>query len=367
MSRPHTAVGEPSTALSRAPWQEQIAQSITTEKQLSSIVSLSEQEREGIHGAGAVYRWRITPYYAGLMDREDQRCPIRRQAIPSAEELSDPRGTDDPLGEAHNTPAPNLIRLYPDRVAWCVSGSCPMYCRFCFRRRLVESGGGDFSATARNAALSYLEGTPEIRDVLVTGGDPLLLPDGELEEILRRLRAIPHVEVIRIGTRTPVTLPQRITPELCAMLKGFHPLWINTHFNHPRELTTEAMLACARLADAGIPLGNQSVLLKGINDDVAVMKTLVQGLLRARVRPYYLFQCHLVRGTSHFRTTVEAGRDIVAGLRGTTSGIAVPTLIVDTPYGKVPVNPDTVVSRDEEAIYLRTWDGRVWREANPAS
>jgi lysine 2,3-aminomutase len=351
--------------LSRAPWQEQIASGITTEERLSSLVTLSEREREGIRGAGAVYRWRITPYYAGLMDQADPKCPIRRQAIPSTEELSDDLGLEDPLGEAESSPAPNLIRLYPDRVAWCVSGSCPLYCRFCFRRRLVESDTGDFSSAAHEASLAYIRRTPEIRDVLVTGGDPFMLPDRQIEGILSRLRAIEHVQIIRIGTRAPVTLPQRITPELCEMLRGFHPLWINTHFNHPRELTPEAVQACGRLADAGIPMGNQSVLLKGINDEPATMKALVQGLVAARVRPYYLFQCHLVKGTAQFRTTVEAGRDIVSGLRGTTSGFAVPAFIVDTPYGKIPVNTETLVSRDHEAIYLKSWDGRVWREANP--
>ena len=311
-----------------------------------------------------MYRWRITRYYAGLMDPTDQGCPIRRQGIPSVDELADDVGTVDPLGEEAGTVAPNLIRLYPDRVAWCVTGTCPVYCRFCFRRRLVAGEGGDFSAAALARALGYIQKTPEIRDVLITGGDPLVLPDEVLEDLLRKIRAIPHVEIIRIGTRTPATLPQRITPELCSMLQGFHPLWINTHFNHPRELTPLAAAACARLADAGIPLGNQSVLLKGINDDEPTMRRLLHGLVRMRVRPYYLFQCHLNSGSAHFRTAVETGMQIMDQLRGSTTGFAVPAFIIDTPFGKVPLQRETVVRRESDAVYLRTHDGRVWREPN---
>ena len=346
-------------------WQDQIAGGIGTVDALARVIRLAPGEIEGIRAAGAAYRWRITPYYAGLMDPDDPSCPIRRQAIPSIEELSDPLGIPDPLDEESRSPAPNLIRLYPDRVAWCVTGSCPVYCRFCFRRRLVGMEAGDYSDSAQAAVLEYIGKTPEIRDVLVTGGEPLLLSDGRIEQMLRNLRAIPHVEIIRIGTRVPVTLPQRITPRLCEMLRAFHPLWVNTHFNHPRELTPLAMAACARLADAGIPLGNQSVLLKGVNDDETIMRRLVHGLLRARVRPYYLFQCHLSKGTSHFRTAVEIGMGLVAGLQGTTTGFAVPSFVVDTPYGKVPVNPPTIVRRDDEAIYLKSFDGRIWRELNP--
>jgi len=346
-------------------WQEEVARSIVTADQLARIVRLTPGEERGIERAGAVYRWRITPSYASLMDPTDPGCPIRRQAIPSEEELSDALGTEDPIGEAENTPAPNLIRLYPDRVAWCVTSSCPVYCRFCFRRRLVGKEDGDFSPAARDTALAYIARTPEIRDVLVTGGDPLMLPDRQIEDLLRRLRAIRHVEIVRIGTRAPVTLPLRITAELCAMLRSFHPLWINTHFNHPRELTPAAASACARLADAGIPLGNQSVLLRGVNDDPGTMRRLVHGLVRTRVRPYYLFQCHLVRGSAHFRTPIETGRDIVASLRGATTGFAVPTFVVDTPFGKVPVGPETVIDRDSDSVTLKSYDGRVWREPNP--
>jgi lysine 2,3-aminomutase len=345
-------------------WQEELGRSITTAGELSQIIRLSAEEERGIQEAGAVYRWRITPYYASLMDPADPACPIRRQAIPSVQELNDPDGTPDPMGEEAGTVAPNLIRLYPDRVAWCVAGTCPVYCRFCFRRRLVANPAGDFSAAAMDRGLQYIRQTPEIRDVLLTGGDPLMLRDDVLEELLRKVRAIPHVEIIRIGTRAPATLPQRITAELCAMLKGFHPLWVNTHFNHPRELTPAASAACARLADAGIPLGNQSVLLRGVNDDGATMRRLVHGLVRMRVRPYYLFQCHLSRGSAHFRTPVETGLDIVESLRGSTTGFAVPAFIVDTPFGKVPLQRDPLVRREPDAVFLRTYEGKIWREPN---
>jgi lysine 2,3-aminomutase len=347
-------------------WRGELVRTIRTETDLAARVRLDAREREGIHSAGAWYPWRITPYYTSLMDPDDPACPIRRQAIPSPDELDDPLGTRDPIGEEPRSPAPNLIRLYRDRVAWCVTAACPVNCRFCFRKRLVVSpDAGDYSASSRREALAYIARTPEIRDVLVTGGDPLMLPDETIADILANLRAIEHVEIVRIGTRTPVTLPTRITPELCAMLERYHPLWINTHFNHPKELTPEAVAACARLAAAGIPLGNQSVLLKGINDDLETMRRLVQGLVRARVRPYYLFQCHLAPGTAHFRTPVETGLAIVSALRGSTTGFAVPTYVVDTPRGKVALSPQTIVERTEEAVVLRCPDGSTWTEPNP--
>jgi lysine 2,3-aminomutase len=347
-------------------WRGELARSIRTEDDLASFIRLVDREREGIRSAGATYPLRITPYYAGLMDPDDPACPIRRQVIPSPEELHDPLGTRDPIGEEERSPAPNLVRLYRDRAAWCVTAACPVSCRFCFRKRLVDAvDAGDYSAAARREALAWIARTPEIRDVLVTGGDPLMLPDETLGEILGSLRAIAHVEIVRIGTRAPVTLPSRITPELCAVLERHHPLWINTHFNHPKELTPEAVAACARLAAAGIPLGNQSVLLKGINDDVETMRRLVQGLVRSRVRPYYLFQCHLAPGTAHFRTPVETGLAIVSALRGSTTGFAVPTCVVDTPNGKVVLSPQNIVERTADTVVLRCPDGSTWREPNP--
>jgi lysine 2,3-aminomutase len=346
-------------------WQEELAQAVTTETELEKLIELTPSEREGIRAAGSGFPMRISRYYAGLMDPKDPSCPIRKQAIPGIEELRDPAGIPDPIGEEAGTVAPNLIRLYPDRVAWCVSGTCATNCRFCFRKRTVEEAGGDFSASPIRRALDYISATPEIRDVLITGGEPLLLSDQALDAILTDVREIPHVEIVRIGTRVPVTLPRRVTPELCGMLKSHHPLWINTHFNHPRELTPAALLACSLLADSGIPLGNQSVLLKGVNDGRHIMKKLVQGLVQARIRPYYLFQCHLTFGTAHFRTPIESGLSIISGLRGSTTGFAVPTYIVDTARGKIALNPDTLVSRDSDAVHLRAPDGTVWREPNP--
>ena len=343
-------------------WQEELARAVTTEAELGTFVELTPAEREGIRACGPAFPMRISRYYAGLMDPGDPACPIRRQVIPSLGELRDSAGVPDPIGEEAGTVAPNLIRLYTDRVAWCVSGTCAANCRFCFRKR---AGGGDFSASAARRALEYISRSPEIRDVLITGGEPLLLSDQALDAILSDVRRIPHVEIVRIGTRVPVTLPARITPGLCGMLKKHHPLWINTHFNHPRELTPAALQACAMLADSGIPLGNQSVLLRGVNDGIGIMKSLVQGLVKARIRPYYMFQCHLSFGTSEFRTPIETGLSIATGLRGSTTGFAVPVYIVDTPKGKIAVNPETVVSRDAEAFLLRSPDGTVWRESNP--
>lgn len=354
-----------------AGWRDQLRAVIRSAEGLRPFVRLSRAEEEGIRLAdGAGVRWGVTPYYASLMDPRDPACPIRRQAIPSPEETAaDASGSSDPLGEEESSPVPDLIRLYPDRVAWCVTDACPMYCRHCFRRRFTGDAAGrrtDPGGEGWERALSYIGRTRAIRDVLVTGGDPLMLPDAALDGILSRLRAIRHVEIVRIGTRAPVTLPQRITPGLCAMLRRHHPLWINTQFNHPREVTPQAARACALLADAGIPLGNQSVLLHGINDAPGVLAQLGRELVRLRVRPYYLFQCHLVAGTAHFRTPVEAGLAAVAAMRGATTGFAVPVFVVDTPYGKVPLHPDTVAGRDADAVYLRAFDGRVWREPNPA-
>ena len=346
-------------------WKYQVRNSVKTIEELKEYVSLSLKEEDGIRAAESEFSWRITPYYASLMDKDDPHCPVRKQAIPSIAELHDPLGVMDPLEEEKNSPAPNVIKVYPDRIAWCVSNICPTLCRHCLRKRVVGRENFDFSAEARNAALEYIAGSPEIRDVLITGGDPLMYPDDLVEELLSSLRAIDHVEIIRIGSRTPCTMPQRITGEVCSMLKKYHPLWLNTQFNHPRELTEEAAGACARLADVGIPLGNQSVLLRGVNDDPEAMKELVRGLVRMRVRPYYLYQCQILSGTAHFRTPIETGIEIVRNLRGFTTGFAVPTYVLDTPYGKVPMGPEYVVNRDDEAAYLRNFEGKVWREPNP--
>jgi len=347
-------------------WRWQLAHRITTVEQLGRHIDLTDEERQGIAAASERFVWSITPYYASLMERTDRACPIRRQAIPSADELLDDIGVPDPLEEGKNSPVELVIRVYPDRLAFCVGNRCAMYCRHCLRKEtMVGKPDRDFSDERIEEGLHYIRQHPEIRDVLLTGGDPLLLPDRRVERILAGIRAIPHVEVVRIGSRTPCTLPQRITPELCDMLAKYHPLYLNTQFNHPREITRESEQACARLAGAGIPLGNQSVLLRGINDDAAVMKQLCRELMRIRVRPYYIYQCQILSGTRHFRTPIERGLEIMSNLQGYTSGLAVPKFVLDTPYGKIPIVPNYVVGREGDDMVLRSWDGKVWREPNP--
>jgi len=285
----------------------------------------------------AVYPCRISSYYAGLISTPDD--PIWRQCVPSLQELEDTDQLPDPLDEERLSPAPSLIHRYPDRAVLLVSNRCATYCRFCMRKRQVGCSGG---VTDLQGALDYIAATPQLRDIILSGGDPLMLPDDQLHDILSRLRKIRHLDIIRIGSRVPVTDPSRITPELCRMLAGHHPLYLNTHFNHPRELTLEAAQACRLLADAGISLGNQTVLLKGVNDDSMVLRELMTGLLRLRVRPYYLHQMDLVRGTAHFRTPLDQGRQLIGSLRGQVSGMAIPHFVVDLPggKGKVPLLPD---------------------------
>ena len=345
-------------------WRWQVAKTIRSVEELQAYVSLGGEEEQGIRLAESEFSWHITPYYAGLMETDDRNCPIRKQAVPQKLELCDDFGVMDPLEEERHNPAPNVIKVYPDRIAWTISNACPVLCRHCLRKRMVGREHFDFSKEAQNAALEYIARTPEIRDVLLTGGDPLMYSDEFIDEILGRLRAISHVEIVRIGSRTPCTMPQRITDNLCRILKKYHPLWFNTQFNHPKELTEEAQTACRRLADAGIPLGNQSVLLRGINDEPSVMKALVQGLVRFRVRPYYIYQAQTLKGTSHFITPIEKGIDIIKSLRGYTTGFAVPVYLLDTPYGKIPMNPETIVQRDADAVHLRSWNGEIWREPN---
>jgi len=347
-------------------WRWQVANRIATVEQLAEYIDLTEEERKGIAAAGQCFTWAITPYYASLMDREDRRCPVRMQAVPTAEELFDDVGIADPLEEGVNSPVDLVIRVYPDRLAFCVGNRCATYCRHCLRKEtMVGKADVDFSDEKISKGIVYIREHPEIRDVLLTGGDPLLMPDDRIEDIIARIRAIPSVEVIRIGSRTPCTLPQRITPELCRMLEKYHPLYLNTQFNHPKEITPEAEQACARLASAGIPLANQSVLLRGINDDPVTMKTLCRELMRIRVRPYYVYQCQTLKGTRHFRTPIECGIEIMRSLQGYTSGLAVPKYVLDTPYGKIPIAPSYVVGRDEDYMVLRSYDGKIWREPNP--
>jgi lysine 2,3-aminomutase len=312
-----------------------------------------------------------TPYYLSLINREDYESdPVFKQSVPLPDELITlPCEMNDPLGEDADSPAPGITHRYPDRVLFHVSNVCAMYCRHCTRKRKV--GDRDFipDRAALEAGLAYIRNTPVVRDVLLSGGDPLLLPDDRIDWLLTELRAIPHVEIIRIGTRTPVVLPYRITPELVAMLKRHHPLWLNTHFNHPREITATARAALARLADAGIPLGNQSVLLAGVNDCPRIMRVLCQRLLQNRVRPYYLYQCDLSEGLNHFRTPVGKGIEIMESLIGHTSGMAVPTYVIDAPHGggKIPVMPSYLISWSTNKVILRNYEGVITSYEEPHS
>ena len=306
------------------------------------------------------YPMRISRYYFNLI--EEVGDPIWKQCIPDPLELQDPHGVEDPLNEEGDSPTPGLVHRYPDRVLMCVSNSCAMYCRFCTRKRQVGKPIVDLSDEVLQKQIRYVEKSPKIRDVLLSGGDPLMLPDMKIEFILKNLRVIPHVEILRIGTRVPCTFPQRITPKLCNILKKYHPLYVNVHYNHPREKTEESKRACGLLADAGIPLGNQTVLLKGVNDDPEVMKKLVQKLLRTRIKPYYLFQMDLVKGTYHFRTKVQTGLKIIESLIGHTTGFAVPRYVIDAPGGggKIPVQPDYLLNVQGDQIVLRNYEGKIY-------
>lgn len=335
---------------------------------LESMLSLSDCERAGVLLAGHKLAMSITPHFFNLIDREDPDCPIRRQVIPRLEEgWTAPEELADPCGEDTHMPVPGLVHRYPDRVLFLVTDRCASYCRYCTRSRVVSGVGEQHLETQWEAAFRYLERTPAVRDVLLSGGDPLLFTDERLDRILGRLRAIPHIEFVRIGTRIPVFLPQRITPELCGMLRKHHPLFMSVHVNHPRELTVEVRDALGRLADAGVPLGNQSVLLRGVNDTVEVQKDLVHKLLRCRVRPYYLYQCDLINGSSHLRTPLAAGLAVIEGLRGHTTGYAVPQLVIDGPGGggKIPVNPEYVLAREPGRVTLRNYEGQVFSYPDP--
>jgi lysine 2,3-aminomutase len=286
--------------------------------------------------------------------------------VPRLAELADPAGTPDPLDEVAHSPVKNVIRVYPDRIAFCVNNECALYCRFCLRKRMVGDEEWIMKRRELEEGLAWIRRTPEIRDVLLTGGDALVFSDDRLEWLIAELRRIPHVEIVRLGTRLPVTLPFRVTDGLCRMLERYHPIWVNTHFNHPRELTAEAAQACDRLTRAGIPVGNQSVLLAGINDDVPTMKALCEGLVRMRVRPYYVYQAQLLEGTAHFRVPIERGIELFRALRGRTSGYAIPTYVLDTPYGKVPLTYPYLRGREGDHVVVESYDGRLWRELNPA-
>ncbi len=345
-------------------WRWQMKHRITSSAQLQRLLpTLTSEELAGAELTNHKLALGITPYFFNLIDSEAPHCPIRQQVVPRAAEaqiaeweLSDPCGEDD------HSPVPGLVHRYPDRVLFLVTDRCAAYCRYCTRSRLVSNASGYDFHPEYDRQIAYIAAHPEVRDVLLSGGDPLLLSDEKLENLLSRLRAVPHLEFLRIGTRIPIFLPQRITPELCAMLKQFHPLFMSIHTNHPRELTTEVRTALERLADAGIPLGNQSVLLKHVNDDVTTMRALVQKLLICRVKPYYLYQCDLIAGSAHLRASVRRGIEIMRELRGHTTGYAVPQYVIDAPGGggKIPVNPETVLSHNADRVVLRNYEGRVF-------
>lgn len=333
-------------------------QYITYNNATNCNIKIDEYSEHNLNLVSERYPVRLTTYYAGLIRQPGDA--IWKQCMPDARELEDTSQCPDPLDEKTLSPVRGLVHRYPDRVVLLISNRCAVYCRFCMRKRLVGSGDAPMGEDDLRNAFDYIAAHPSIHDVILSGGDPLMLDDGSLSRVLTGLRAIPHVAVIRIGTRIPVTFPQRVTPEFCSMLKKFHPLYINTHFNHPDEITADSKTACALLADAGIPLGNQTVLLKGINDSVETMRNLMTGLLRLRVRPYYLHQMDLVQGTAHFRTSVRTGLEIMRGLRGHISGLAVPHYVIDLPggKGKVAVLPDDVEIRGT-TLLLRTYTGEL--------
>ncbi|NPV69769.1 MAG: lysine 2,3-aminomutase [Firmicutes bacterium] len=349
-------------------WRWQVRNRIATLDQLKQVITLTAEEEEGVRKCLQTLRMAITPYYASLIEEGNPACPIRRQAVPTAREVErSAADMADPLHEDIDSPVPGLTHRYPDRVLFLVTDQCSMYCRHCTRRRLV--GVNDEAAPRERIekGLEYIRRTPQVRDVLVSGGDGLLIPDDMLEYVISRLREIPHVEIVRIGSRAPVVLPQRITPELCKMLAKYHPVWLNTHFNHPREMTPESKRACEMLANAGIPLGNQTVLLRGVNDCPHVMTKLVHELVRIRVRPYYIYQCDLSWGLEHFRTRVAKGIEIIESLRGHTSGFAVPTFVVDAPGGggKIPVMPQYLISMSDTKVILRNYEGVICSYTEP--
>ncbi|MFA6029634.1 MAG: lysine 2,3-aminomutase [Elusimicrobiota bacterium] len=349
-------------------WRWQLRNGIKTVEALQKVADLDAGEVADLRKCLEKFRMAITPYYAALMDPKDRRCPVRQLAIPTATELKDDLSDlDDPLHEDVDSPVPGLTHRYPDRVLLLVTNICSMNCRHCTRRRLVGLEDAHLAKKNVEAALAYIRKTPQVRDVLISGGDPLVLGEDVLEGILRGLREIPHVEIIRIGTRTPVVMPMRITDELTAMLRKYHPIYVNTHFNHPKEVTAEAAAACAKLADAGIPLGNQTVLLKGVNDCPAKMRRLVQDLLRIRVKPYYIYQCDLSKGISHFRTSIAKGIEIMENLRGHTTGMAVPTFVVDAPGGggKIPLMPNYLISQSDRRLVLRNYEGVLTTYTQP--
>lgn len=346
----------------------QLQNRVTNLSQLENHLNLSNKERNGVILSGNKLSLSITPHFFNLIEANNPDCPIRKQVIPTIDEISvSSEEMSDPCGEDSHMPVPGLVHRYPDRVLFLLTDRCASYCRYCTRSRVVSGAGENNLKTNFEDAFQYLENNKSIRDVLFSGGDPLLYADNKLEKIIKRIRNIKHIEFIRIGTRIPIFLPQRITPNLCNMLKKYHPLWMSIHTNHPKELTSEVKQALEMLADSGIPLGNQSVLLKGVNDDISTMKSLVHKLLQCRVRPYYLYQCDLIEGSSHLRTSASKGIEIIEGLRGHTSGYAVPQFVIDAPGGggKIPINPEYVVEKNSKQLKIRNYEGKSFIYPEP--
>nr|WP_295971425.1 lysine 2,3-aminomutase [uncultured Bacillus sp.] len=349
-------------------WIWQLTNTIRTLEDLKKVISLTPEEEEGVRMSTKTIPLNITPYYASLMNPDNPSCPIRMQSVPVVQELYKTKyDLEDPLYEDEDSPVPGLTHRYPDRVLFLVTNQCSMYCRYCTRRRFSGQIGMGVPKKQLDDAIEYIRQTSVIRDVLISGGDGLLINDQVLEYILRNLRSIDHVEIIRIGTRAPVVFPQRITKELCTLLKKYHPIWLNTHFNTSIEITEESKKACEMLVDAGVPVGNQSVILSGINDDVSIMKKLMHDLVKIRVRPYYIYQCDLSEGISHFRAPVAKGLEIIEGLRGHTSGYAVPTFVVDAPGGggKISLQPNYLISQSAEKVVLRNFEGVITTYPEP--
>jgi len=348
-------------------WHWQVENRISDEEKLSKIINLSDEEKNEISRVGSRYRWSVSPYYLSLMDRDDPECPIRKQSVPSILECTDDFGYDDPMEEEFNSPARGITRRYPDRLIINVTNQCAMYCRHCQRRRNIGEKDVPTSREVLEEALEYVRNNKELRDILLTGGDAFMLSNEEIDWILTELDKIPHVEIKRLGTRTLVTMPMRVDDGLCKILEKHSPVYVNSHFNHPKEVTRPVQEACLKLTRAGVPLGNQAVLLKDINNDPHVMKKLNQELLKVLIKPYYLFHAKRVKGTSHFRTPVEDGIEIMEKLRGYTSGIAIPTYIINAPkgYGKTPMLPEYLVSISSDNLTIRNWEKKIVDYFNP--
>ncbi len=349
-------------------WKWQFKNVIRDIKTLKKVIQVTKKEEEDLERCLKKFRMAITPYYASLMDKKYKRCVIRLQAVPKILETEDTvEDVDDPLHEDVDSPVPGLTHRYPDRVLFLITHICSMYCRHCTRRRLVGVEDAHFTKKTTDLGLEYIRNNPAVRDVLLSGGDPLVLADDKIEYVLKELRKIPHVEIIRIGSRMPVVLPQRITDEFVEMLKKYHPIYLNTHFNHPREITEESKEACEKIANAGIPLGNQSVLLRDVNDCPYIMKQLVQKLMAIRVKPYYIYQCDLSKGISHFRTSITKGMEIMENLRGHTTGMSIPTFVVDAPGGggKIPLMPNYLISQSDRRLVLRNYEGVITTYTQP--